>query len=56
MRASMDGVADSFYGGDPRRSVDENIGAIYRTAGNRFSWELAWVAEVQGQPVAMAPC
>lgn len=51
LRSSMGGLADYLYSGDARRSVEEYIGAMYRMGGHRFSWELSFTGEADGEPV-----
>ena len=51
LRSSMDGLADYLYSGDPQRSVDEYIGAMYQLGGHRFSWDISFVGEAEGQSV-----
>lgn len=51
LRSSMGGLADYLYSGDPRRPVEEYIGAMYRMGGHRFSWDLSFTGEAEGKPV-----
>ena len=52
MYLSMGELADYLFGG-VRRSVDEILANLYLMQNNRFSWDIADVAEWDGHPAGM---
>lgn len=53
LHSSMGGLADHLYSGDAHLTVDDYLGKMFEAGGQRFSWDLCSVAEVDGRQVGM---
>jgi ribosomal protein S18 acetylase RimI-like enzyme len=53
LHSSMGGLADYLYSGDPRHPVDAYLARMFQMAGHRFSWDVSFIAEVDGRAVGM---
>lgn len=55
LRASMGGLANYLFD-DPRRTLDEYLGRMYKKDGHRFSWSHSFIGEQDDRAVGYLLC